>query len=295
MADQPSLKEGGQHAPLDEGGGKAVPLDVGGEQGEGGGLPGSEAPDGGIGLGGAAGIGPGLPVAPADSAMMAVLQQLLMSKYAIARSDHTSWKHPGPPAPAGATSAAAAAAAAATSASSAGSRTSPGRYRRRPVSPVGWRRHGGSAAASAARRLPALFHDESRVPRNKKQWIKQQIVRDSAPARDRTARWECDSRRSTVQQQARPLVPSTFACPTHQPFRPLPPYAHTWIPIIIVRKLVQPSLAQTTPPPSAPRRVVHARGPLWSADAGGRADDVLSSNSMVHSHVRTNTARQFTS
>ena len=75
MADQPSLHEGGGHAPLDV---------VGGEQGEGAGQPGSGAPDGGIGKGGAAGIGRGLPAAPADPAMMAVLQQLLTSNHAIA-------------------------------------------------------------------------------------------------------------------------------------------------------------------------------------------------------------------
>ena len=84
MADQPSLQEGGEHAPLDVVGGEAAPLDVGGEQGEGAGLPGAGAPDGGIGQGGAAGIGLGLPAAPADPAMMAVLQQLLASNHAIA-------------------------------------------------------------------------------------------------------------------------------------------------------------------------------------------------------------------
>ena len=62
MGDQPLLAAGGEHAPLD----------VGGDQEEGVGLPGPGAPDGGIGQGGAAGIGPGLPAAPADPAIMAV-------------------------------------------------------------------------------------------------------------------------------------------------------------------------------------------------------------------------------
>ena len=60
---------------------------MGGEQGEEVGLPGSGAPDGGIVQGGAAGIGPGLPAAPAELAMMAVLKQLLTSKHAIAGLD----------------------------------------------------------------------------------------------------------------------------------------------------------------------------------------------------------------
>ena len=44
------------------------------------------------------------------------------------------------------------------------------------------------------------------------------------------------------------------------------------------------------PPPSAPRRVMHARGPLWPVNAGGRVD-VSSSTAFAC----TNTARQFTS
>ena len=40
------------------------------------------------------------------------------------------------------------------------------------------------------------------------------------------------------------------------------------------------------PLPSAPRRVMHARGPLWSEYAGGRGDNGFSSNSMVRSHVQ---------
>ena len=40
------------------------------------------------------------------------------------------------------------------------------------------------------------------------------------------------------------------------------------------------------PPSSAPRRVMHARGPSWSEYAGGRGDNVFSSNGMVSSHVQ---------
>ena len=74
MADQSSLLEAGEHAPWDVVGGEAAPLDMGGEQGEGAGLSGSGAQGGGIGQGAAAGIGPILPAAPADPAMMALLQ-----------------------------------------------------------------------------------------------------------------------------------------------------------------------------------------------------------------------------
>jgi len=84
MADQPSLPAGDEDHPLDVVGGADAPLHVGGGQGEGAGLPGPGALAGGIGQGGAAGIGPGLPAAVADPAMMAVLQQLLASNHAIA-------------------------------------------------------------------------------------------------------------------------------------------------------------------------------------------------------------------
>ena len=61
-----------------------APLDVG-EQGEGAGLPGPGTTAGGICQGGAAGIGPGFPAASHDSAMMAILQQLLANHAIAAR------------------------------------------------------------------------------------------------------------------------------------------------------------------------------------------------------------------
>ena len=79
MADQPFLPAGGEDPPLDVVRGADAPFDVGGEQGEGAGPPGPGAPAGGIGLGGAAGIGPDLPAAAADPGMMVALQQLLTS------------------------------------------------------------------------------------------------------------------------------------------------------------------------------------------------------------------------
>ncbi|MEP6388287.1 MAG: hypothetical protein ABJ056_00020 [Halioglobus sp.] len=54
-------------------GGADNPLYVGGEQREGARLPDPGAPAGGIGQGGAAGIGPGLTAAAANPAMVAVL------------------------------------------------------------------------------------------------------------------------------------------------------------------------------------------------------------------------------
>ena len=146
MADQPSLQERGEHAPQNLGEGEAAPLDLKSEQGEGVGLPGTGASDGGIGQGGAAGIGPGLPAAPADPALMAMLQQLLASNHAIAARIICLQTILALPQAAGATTAAAvavvAAAAGATLPSLAGSQTSRWRYRRGAISSVGWRRHG---------------------------------------------------------------------------------------------------------------------------------------------------------
>ena len=51
MVDQPSLYEGGGHAPLNVVRGEAAPLGVGGEQGEVAGLPGLGESDRGIGQG----------------------------------------------------------------------------------------------------------------------------------------------------------------------------------------------------------------------------------------------------
>ena len=129
---------------------------------------------------------------------------------------------------------------------------------------------------------PALLHGESQVPRNKKSESSRRSF-ETAP-RQETVRQEANAftqeHSAAASQTTRPIHPRISDTPT------LPPSATLRKHVVSYCQKNRATQPRTNhPPPSAPRRVMHARGPLWSAYVGGRVDDAFSSNGMVRSHV----------